>query len=49
MRGHGKSFSIIIFTFQVRKVMGGIVQLAMLVCAAGYVVVACRIILKAPV
>ena len=37
MEGHRKSFPIIRLSFQVRKVMGVIVQLAMLVCAGGYV------------
>ena len=37
MKGHRRSFPIIRLTFQVRKVMGGIVQSAMLVCAVSYV------------
>ena len=34
---HERSFLIIRFTLQVRKVMGGVVQLAMLVYAVGFV------------
>ena len=37
MEGRRMSFPIIRFTCQVRKVIGGIVQSAMLVCAVGYV------------
>ena len=40
MEGHGWSFPITRFTFQVRKVRGGV---------GGLVVVACRIIVSAPV
>ena len=37
IEGHRRSFPIIRLSFQVRKVMGGIVQSAMLVCAVSYV------------